>query len=211
MMPMLRDIFKKLQQSKFDDLEILADGASLKNTEKSDNYVYFFLPGETALESKFRIALIIYESGKLGFCRFFIPSVYGESESEDWTLAKNSQILFDNMLQMIIGIQNIVDIIVFSLSKKIQWSLPIFHFFHQFYYMKKSERLGFFGLSFEKKKILALRALEFMPLETSVKHSKTEFFQLVGDLKESLLLVSDVSDVLTDLTNSLGEIYLFTR
>ena len=216
-MPMLKEIFKVLKEGKFEDLHSFADGFKPEpdldgSKSDNDNYVYFFMPGEKDLEAKFRIALIVYESGKLGFCRFFIPSAYEEFNSDEWTLARGSKLIFDTRLQLIQAIQNLCDVIIFSTSRRSQWSIPVFHLYHQYFYMTKKERKMFFTLPFSRKKILASRALEFMPQEnSSQKLSKNQFFQLVGDLKESLLMISEISDYLADFTIAEGDVYLFTR
>ena len=213
--PTMKEIFENLKSGKFEDLHVLADGfnpGSSFGETKSDKYAYFFMPGEKDLEAKFRIALIVYESGKIGFCRFFIPSAYEDSDSNEWTLAMGSKLVFDTRFQLLQAIQNLCDVIIFSNSRRSHWSIPVFHLYHQYFFMNKKERSAFFNLPFSRKKVLASRALEFMPQENmSQKISKTQFFQLVGDLKESLLMISEISDCLADLTVAEGEIYLFTR
>ena len=211
-MPMVKEIFEKLRENKFKDLKHLADGHNLDSADKSDNYVYFFMPGESDLESKFRIALIVYETGKLGFCRYFIPAVYKDSDCHDWTLAKNSRLIFDTRLQFLSGVQNIVDTMIFSTARRSHWGIPVFHLYHQYFYMNKRERDAFFNLPFSRKKTLASRALEFLPAESSgTKVCKNQFLQMVGDLREALFMISDISDILADLTVAEGGVYLFTR
>ena len=213
---MLKDIFDKLRKKKFNELKNLADGYSLKSKDKSENYVYFFMPGETDLEAKFRIAFIVYESSKMGMGRFFLPSVYKKDVSainfddDEWTLAKHSKVIVDNREMFLISLQNMVDCHIFATARRSHWTLPVFHLYHQYFYMNKKEREAFFSLPFSRKKVLASRALEFMSPE-GPKICKNQFLQLAGDLKSSISMVAEISDVLADLTIQEGQVYLFTR
>ena len=209
---MLKDIFKKLNQNKFGDLEILSDGGSLNNENENDNYVYFFMPGERDLETKFRVALTCFQNKKIGFGRFYLSSAYEESTSNEWILAKSSHILFDCRADLLLALQNLVDAVVFSLARKMEWTLPVFHLFHQFFYMNKAERSAFFKLPFDRKKTLVLRTLEYLPHDFPVqKTNKFQFYQLIGDLSSNLVLISEIYDLLAELSTELGQLYLFTR
>ena len=109
-MPMIQEIFKKLKQNKFEDLKSMASGSGVDKSDSSE-YVYFFMPGETNLESKFRLALMVGTGGKISFARYFLPSVYDgnlSSGSEEWTLAKHSKITYENRLSFIGCLQAIV-------------------------------------------------------------------------------------------------------
>ena len=77
--------------------------------------------------------------------------------------------------------------------------------------MNKKEREAFFDLPFSRKKILVSRALEFMSVEANSKLCKNTFLQLVGDNRDSLFMVSEISDILADLTRAEDGVYLFTK
>ena len=105
-------------------------------------------------------------TNKKNFHRYYNPQKTLKRGPDELVLAKTSQVLYPNLSEFLIGMQNVLDCLMFSYGKKQQFCLPMFHIFHRYYNMTPKQRSHFFKIEFEHKKKLATEALKFVPPES---------------------------------------------